>query len=153
MRQDFFDELHNLHAEYSRGGPVGYCGDFNSKTRTRALDERTFFGLFLFNPPPVDAAAPPPQPTNRDLLSSFCSSADTVVYNIFQSVNAHLPKPPPIRPYISSVCLLLIEERSICWRNNFQQRYNELNKCIAKQAAKDREYFIKDLIETTNWQG
>ena len=41
----------------------------------------------------------------------------------------------------------------MCLRNNFLQRYNELNKCIAKQAAKDREHFITDLIETTNWHG
>ena len=72
---------------------------------------------------------------------------------ILEIVNAHLPKPPPNRPYISSVCLQLIEERNICWRNNFQQRYNELNKCIAKEAAKHREHFINDLIETTNLQG
>ena len=68
VRQDFFDELHSLHAEYSRGGPVGYCGDFNNKIKTRTPDERAFFGPFLFNPPPVDAAAPPPQPTNLVLL-------------------------------------------------------------------------------------
>ena len=37
VRQNVFDELQTLHAEYNRGGPVGYCGDFSSKIRTRTL--------------------------------------------------------------------------------------------------------------------
>ena len=88
VRQDFFDQLHNLHEEYSRGGSVGYCGDFNTKIRSRTLDEQRFFGPFLFNPPLEDIPDPnPPPPTpNRDLLCSFCSVTDTVVHNTFQDV-------------------------------------------------------------------
>ena len=47
----------------------------------------------------------------------------------------------------------MIEERNICYRNNFQPRYNQLNKCIRKRASRDRDEFILNMIDIKDWVG
>jgi len=60
-------------------------------------------------------------------------NADDVYAKMLEATNAitdflreAAPKKPPLRPYIATECLQLLEERDECWRNNSKQRYTEL---------------------------
>ena len=99
-----------------------------------------------FNPPPARAT----RPQDINVVNQKLVQVGKVILDI---VSAHLPKPPPKRPYISTVCLEYINERNICVRNYVHQRFNELNKLICRQAARDREIFGKHQIENLGWPG
>ena len=80
-KERFYESLSVTIFSLSRAGPVGICGDLNSKINFRRAGEENITGPHIFNPGP-----PPPaggELQNRDLLVQLCSRFDLSIMSTF----------------------------------------------------------------------